>query len=467
MKKILNPFSSYWSKPQLCAIMISAVCLLFSCKKFVEIGAPISKIETASVFSNDQAAFSAALGVYANMGTSGLTICSGGATLYPALSADELTYTSTNTELLSYQHNAIIADNGTGIYGRLWSPAYKNIYYANAVLEGVSKSVSISDTLKKQLKGEMLVVRALNYFYLVNLFGDVPLELSTDYKVNNIMVRTPVNKIYDQLVTDLTLAVSLLPASNPAQLNIRPNKWAASALLARVYLYQKDWANAESQASAVIGSAQYHLENNLNNVFAQGSAETIWQLASDYRNTSEGSTFIPSGSSSRPSYAINNYLLSAFENGDQRKVSWLKKNTVGGTDYYYPYKYKVRTSTPITEYYVIFRLAEQYLIRAETRAQLNNLDGAKADLNQIRLRAGLTETNAADQPSLLSAVAAERQTELFCEWGHRFLDLKRNGQVDQLLGIRKAPDWQPTDAVYPIPLSQIQANPYLVQNSGY
>jgi hypothetical protein len=80
------------------------------------------------------------------------------------LSADELTYTSTNTELLSYQHNAIIADNGTGIYGRLWSPAYKNIYYANAVLEGVSKSVSISDTLKKQLKGEMLVVRALNYF---------------------------------------------------------------------------------------------------------------------------------------------------------------------------------------------------------------------------------------------------------------------------------------------------------------
>jgi hypothetical protein len=68
---------------------------------------------------------------------------------------------------------------------------------------------------------------------------------------------------------------------------------------------------------------------------------------------------------------------------------------------------------------------------------------------------------------LLSAVAAERQTELFCEWGHRFLDLKRNGQVDQLLGIRKAPDWQPTDAVYPIPLSQIQANPYLVQNSGY
>jgi hypothetical protein len=223
------------------------------------------------------------------------------------------------------------------------------------------------------------------------LFGDVPLELSTDYKVNNIMVRTPVNKIYDQLVTDLTLAVSLLPASNPAQLNIRPNKWAASALLARVYLYQKDWANAESQASAVIGSAQYHLENNLNNVFAQGSAETIWQLASDYRNTSEGSTFIPSGSSSRPSYAINNYLLSAFENGDQRKVSWLKKNTVGGTDYYYPYKYKVRTSTPITEYYVIFRLAEQYLIRAETRAQLNNLDGAKADLNQIRLRAGLTE----------------------------------------------------------------------------
>ena len=452
---------------------ITAICLLFlaflhfSCKKFVDVGAPLSEVESSKVFANDQATLSAALGVYANMGLSNLYICSGGATLYPGLSADELTYTSSNTELLSFQHNAIIANNGTGIYSRLWVPAYSNIYNANAILEGLISSSGLSDTLKSQIKGEMLVVRSLNYFYLINLFGDVPLELTTNYQVNSTMARTPTDKIYTQLIADLKTASLLLNSNYPSSVNTRPNKWTAMALLARIYLYQKDWTDAVATSSAVINSSQYNLESNLGNVFLEGSAETIWQLANDYHNTGEASAFVPYSSSSTPSYTINSYLLSAFEPGDQRMINWLGKNTVNGVTYYYPYKYQNRSYSPITEFEVMFRLAEQYLIRAEAEAQLGDLNSAAADLNIIRNRAGLPNTTAAAQSTLLTAIASERQVELFCEWGHRWLDLKRTGQANAVLGLEKAPYWNPTVILYPIPLSELQLNPNLVQNPGY
>jgi hypothetical protein len=443
------------------------LCTLGGCKKFVEIAPPVSQIENSVVFADDQASVSAALGVYANMGLSNLYICSGGSTLYPALSADELVYTSSNTELLSFQNNAVIADNGTGIYTRLWVPAYKNIYNANAVLEGVTQSTSLTDSVRKQLKGEMLVVRALNYFYLVNMFGDVTLELSTDYLANEKMPRTPSDQVYTRLITDMQEAQILLPETYASGQEARPNKWTATALLARLYLYKKDWTNSVTQSSAVINSNRYTLETDLNNVFLNTSNEVIWQLANDYHNTAEGVTFIPSSATSRPSYALNTYLLAAFETNDQRKVKWLKKNTNGGKDYYYPYKYKNRLSTPITEYEVILRLAEQYLIRAEARARLNDISGALADLNIIRARAGLGNSPANDQQSLLTAIAGERQTELFCEWGHRFFDLKRTGKADAVLGVNKAPNWQSSDGLYPLPLSELQNNPFLVQNAGY
>jgi hypothetical protein len=168
-----------------------------------------------------------------------------------------------------------------------------------------------------------------------------------------------------------------------------------------------------------------------------------------------------------PYYTITNFLLSAFENGDQRMNKWLGKNIVNDLAYYYPYKYKVNAYSPITEFYIVLRLAEQYLIRAECRAQQDNIDGAKSDLNIIRSRAGLVNTTANNQDSMLLAISHERQVELFCEWGQRWCDLKRSGNANAILGDRKAPNWQPTDSVYPIPAYEIQNNPFLVQNAGY
>lgn len=118
------------------------------------------------------------------------------------------------------------------------------------------------------------------------------------------------------------------------------------------------------------------------------------------------------------------------------------------------------------EHYVVLRLAEQYLTRAEARAHLNNIPGAIDDLNLVRARAGLTGTDGNDQSSLVTDIFNERRLELFCEWGHRWFDMKRLGLADNILSPIKS-DWQPTDTLYPIPFAELQSNPFLKQNAGY
>jgi hypothetical protein len=442
-------------------------CLLmlpvYSCKKFVTVPPPLSEATSASVFSSDQSANAAALGVYEAMNSS-LNLCYGASTVFPALSADELNYNSSNTEYKEYQENELTSANDY-IYGDLWAPPFRTIYAANSVIAGLAAATQLSDSVKNQLEGEMLVTRSLNYFYLVNLFGAVPLETTPDYQLNSQLARSGPGTIYAQLSADLLKAMPLLSAA-PSNLNARPNKWAAEALLARVYLYQGKWAAAAAAASAVINANTYQLEPDPDNVFLEGSSETIWQLANDYNNTPEGSAFIPYSASSTPTYSLTTSLLAAFEPGDLRAADWIGENTIKGTAYYYPYKYKNRSYGTVTEYEVILRLAEQYLIRAEARAELGQLTDGLADLNVVRARAGLNPTTAGDEGSLLSAIYAERRVELFCEWGHRFLDLKRIGKADTVLGAEK-PNWSTNDQLYPIPLDQLNLDNKLTQNPGY
>jgi len=407
-------------------------------------------------------------GLYSQMMTPTLFFCNGAMSVYPALSSDELYNTAPDTDVDPFTHNALSSDNAI-IYNNIWRYAYVYLYQANAILEGLENSTGVSAATKKQLKGEAKFIRAFCYFYLVSLFGDVPLITATDYRVNAALPRTPENEVYQLMVADLLEAQDLLETTYPVNDRTRPNKWTAAALLARVYLYQKDWTKAEAAATAVIHSGTYSLVADISNVFLANSEETIWQLlpVQPSLNTAEGIAFIPPASSIRPSYAVTTYLLNAFKTGDQRQAAWLQSDTVNGETYYYPYKYKVRSGTIKTEYNVVLRLAEQYLIRAEARAQLNETAGAAEDLNRIRTRAGLMDTTINDQQALLAAIQQERQVELFAEWGHRWLDLKRTGRADAVLGMEKADDWQSTDALYPIPFTELQQNPFLTQNNGY
>lgn len=449
---------------QIIILFVSSVSCL-SCKKFLDIPEPLTQTPNGSVFANDAAALSALNGLYSELSRINLSISNGGTTLYASLAADETENTSPNEDLDAFYLNTIPPTNSTGL-ARLWTQGYKNIYHANSILEGVEQSASLTDSLKKQLQGEALVVRSLHYFLLLNFFGDVPMVLSTEYKSNSLLPRMEVGEIYLQLEKDLLKAKSLLPVWYSSANRARPNQFMAAALLARLYLYMEEWTKAEQEATVVLQSGYYSLAP-IGNVFLPSSPETIWQLVRDNNNTAEGALFNPSSSTVRPAYALSAFLLSSFIAGDLRKANWTKQNTVAGQAYYYPYKYKVRLSTPITEYYVVCRLAEIYLIRAEARVRQNNITGCQSDLLAVRQRAGLAAVVATDLSGLLAAIENERQAELFTEWGHRWFDLKRWKRADAVLGVHKAPNWQSTDQLFPIPQTELEVNPFLVQNPGY
>lgn len=454
----------------LLSIIAMVQCLaIASCKKFVEVAPPETEAEQKIIFANEQSANAAVVGLYANITLNSSQLVNGPITLYTALSSDELLNLSTTSTYDTFFNNSILSNN-SDIYSKFWSNAYKSIYQTNAVIEGLDRSATLGQATKDKLKGEMLYMRALHYFYLQNLFKDVPLLLSSDYEKNAQMARTAKADVIKQVISDLKISVQLLTESYNSSSNLRPSKGSALALLAKVYLYSKDWQNAESVASEVINSGKYSMET-LANAFLATSKETILQLSRQSGNTSDGSSFIPASASVRPTFGLTTTLLNAFETGDLRKINWIKGNTVSGITYYYPYKYKVRVTTPVTEYYIHLRLGELFLIRAEARANLEKLSDAIEDVDMIRARANIpkikTTSPSIAKDALLAAIFKERQTELFAEWGNRWFDLKRTGQADAVLGISKAPNWQSTDQYYPIPQSELNLNPALVQNEGY
>src|SRR5690606_17636855 len=117
---------------------------------------------------------------------------------------------------------------------------------------------------------------------------------------------------------------------------------------------------------------------------------------------------------------------SSFEEDDLRFNSWVGVNTINGNNYYFPFKFKNRIGgPPYGEYTLVLRLAEQYLIRAEAYALTGHLDLAAKDINFIRQRASLPEINVINQAEAINTIIRERKSELFAEWGHRWLDLKR------------------------------------------
>jgi hypothetical protein len=253
-------------------------------------------------------------------------------------------------------------------------------------------------------------------------------------------------------------------------------------LQAKVNLYHGNWQSAYNEADSVIRLGGFSLvpAANIGKVFLHGSSEAIWQIpgAQAFNNgVPDAVAFVPTASaSSFPNYIITPFLLNAFEATDLRLANWTgsKVRVVGGVNQtqYYPYKYKNRLSTVApAEDQMVLRLAEMYLIRAEAAAHLGaggNLEQALADVNTIRIRAGLLASTAdvTSQTAVLNAVMKERQTELFCEWANRWYDLKRTGTAAAVLGAEKT-GYSNNAALYPVPQAQRDLNNQLSQNPGY
>ncbi|WP_205510740.1 RagB/SusD family nutrient uptake outer membrane protein [Longitalea arenae] len=448
-----------------CVVIFAISLTMTSCKKLVQVDEPDDSLTASMVFSNDSLAQAAVAGLYIKVMSNTKFLLNGGMSLFPGLSADEVVRTSAMNNEEQFTNNAILPSNQL-INVNLWKAAYTYIYHSNICIEGLQRSSGVNETLKKQLTGEVLFVRALCYYYLVNLYGDVPLVLNTNAEVNALLPRTQADKVYIQIESDLLAARDALAGT---QLNTRPTQHAAMALLARVYLHMQYWGRAEEMANAVINSGLFTLSNDLNAVFKIKSPEIIFQWAPANLNSGDGFIFVPSSPAIRPTYTIDSNLLSAFETNDLRKQNWIKTVKVNSTTYSHPYKYKIYISTGVPdEYNVVLRLAEQYLIRAEARARQLRVEEAVDDINIIRSRAGLAELSKNISSDLCwQKLEQERRVEFFAEWGHRWFDLKRTQQADAVLGIAKGARWHPNDKLYPIPLIELENAPNLEQNPGY
>lgn len=452
------------------SIIVGLVLLFSGCDSFVEVDLPSSQLNISSVFDEKATANAAMTDIYSKLRDSGLlTGNATGMSIALGTYADELDYYGTSlADIQHFYNNSVLPRNGA--VAEWWSSSYNIIYAANTVYEGVSASTKLSPTDKDQLMGEALFVRGMVHFHLVNLFGDIPYITTTSYEQNQVAPKMLVAEVYNHVIADLEAAKQLLPSNYFGGIRIRPNKLVASAMLARVYLYNGNNAEAGNEASAVINeTGTYSLVTAFDTAFLKGSVSTIWQLIpnSPGGNTAEGGNLI-FNAGPPPFAALTNGLVAAFETGDLRKIHWINGITDGSTTWYHSYKYKQQSMTGTTEEYsIVMRLPEMYLIRAEARAKQGFLTGAKDDLDVIRNLAGLPSSTATNQQDILTAILRERRVEFFTEGGHRFFDLKRASELTTVLAPVK-PGWSSNEALFPLPESELSLNPNMLpQNPGY
>ena len=447
---------------------------LLSCDDYLEVPYPSDQLTSETVFGSKSTIDAAILGVYNSIGGLSSTLLIRNTWLM----SDEIEYlTPASSDLYNLNIGLVLPQNQ---WVNDWSTQYVTIYRANAIIEGlknVSSSV-LKDSEKKAFEAEAKYLRAASYFRIVTSWGGCPLIISTKLEVN--VPRSSVADVYALIESDLTEASANLPKTVIQGNSYRiHNNLQVEALLSRVYLYQGKWDKAEVAASKVIDAKAFDLLTQPNDVFKRGSKESIFSLREINTTTLFlnrvwfGWNNLPLNSASGVTLpSLPTVMLAKFEPNDLRikEGNWV--TTLFNKKF--PTKYlhnSAATSTSINanpQDLILQRLAEIYLIRAEARARLNKLDDAKVDLNTIRKRASLPNSNATTQENLLLAIENERVFELFHE-GHRWYDIIRVGKANQIFGSlpNKKDNWKSHLILWPIIARELESNTALTQNPGY
>jgi tetratricopeptide (TPR) repeat protein len=441
-------------------IPVLSLVTLASCKKFLEVQ-PKDSVSDSQTIVDRASAETAVRGIYRALSADnyyGVNFVSVG-----YLSGDNIQWTGSQSIVQQFIDHNVKADNAT--VSGIWLAIYTTINRANYViakLPGVTDA-TLTTSERNQLLGEAYFIRALCYFDLARTWGGVQIVTTPTISATdkNGIKRSTVEQTYAQVLSDLNAAEPLLPLPT-AQNPVRANKETVYALKARYYLYQKDWTNAENYATLVLGDTQnYSLLKPYSAWFANnvvGTKESVFELSysATYTNGHRGQWQPPANSGTRQ-WAPNSTFLALVNDptiGGNRSAL-VAKTSAGlwyGNLYY---------RSPATDPAYIIRIAEEYLIRSEARAQLNKLGDALTDLNAVRDRAGLTATTAVSQADILLAIENERRIEFALE-GHRWFDLVRTGRAAAVLGV--------TDTkknILPIPVDQLNVDPALTQNPGY
>lgn len=418
-------------------------------------------------------------------------------------------YLSANTLIEGTPEMDMLSVNATNpLIAAFWETTYNGIFRTNAVLTNLDKPTDYASGEKEQFEGEAKFMRALFYFDLVRLFGDVP-------KVTGILSveeaasigRSAEDEIFALIIEDLERAIEILPLKNAIE-NGRANKAAAIALLIKVHVYQQNWDLAKAQLDRFFNEtgSSFSLVSDFSSLWkiaSENNTEVLFSL--NYIDGSNGhnlsTAFLPNsgviGIASRgneialPSWSLHkNYV-----EGDRRKSPtitewWIPPNTPNVPPIWYPYvnKYAVpHTQGQSGLDLPILRYADILLLQAEVLYHLGQQQEALNALNKIRERAfgnsdhNYTTASITNEQDFFHVLFLERQLEFAYE-NERWFDLVRSGKFEEVMKqeerlfnhanqtpVKVTLKPQAYMKRFPIPQRQIDqsAAGILVQNEGY
>ncbi|MDT0606410.1 RagB/SusD family nutrient uptake outer membrane protein [Croceitalea rosinachiae] len=464
--------------------LLTTVSLSFiACEDELDI-IPITEKSANSFFSNEAEIESAIIGAYGQLQNNGLY----GLDL---IGVGEISAEDTFEEIAANdggrfgQLDDFSTNAGNDLVGDIWRESYEGIQRVNVVLNRITDIEFEDASLKTNRIGEMKFIRALLYYNLVRLYGDVPLVVEETESPFDFFGqgRTPSTEVYAQIELDLTEATQDLPTTKAPG---RPANGAARALLADVQMTQGNFSTALANLEAVVNSGEYELMPTTSDIFGvanEGNPEILFEIqyASGFNadgsdeGSSAGSQFRPSGTTANakghnlPTQAF----IDSFEAGDTRLDDYVTVDP-DANPFYFLTKYEVSATGADDggSDHLIIRFADVVLKYAEALNENNQTAEAITQLNSIRSRAGLAETTATSQADVRAAIRQERRFEFIGE-GKRWFDLKRYGTAVEVMnaffgstGANVTID--NNNLVLPIPQSQIDTDPdFIEQNPGY
>ncbi|MDF2475954.1 MAG: RagB/SusD family nutrient uptake outer membrane protein [Sphingobacterium sp.] len=383
---------------------------------------------------------------------------------------DNLTYTST-----------------AGSFQSMWARWYKSIGRATRAIEYTESYGLTDETYKTRLIGEARFLRALNYFYLVRGWGDVPIQ-ERDY-----IKREPAAEVYAHIEADLQFAIDNLPIKSAyaAKDLGRATKGAAQGLLSKVYLYQSKWQQAADLAKTVINSGGYGLESDYAKIWrleGENGPESLFEWQARGSSIAHGikqysQVQAPRGGAVALGWGFNipsQNLLDAFnaEKDDIRRDATiifrgetlydgrLIDSGVENPMYNEKAYSSANGGAEHTDKNVRYlRLGEIYLILAEAANELGNSNEALDALNIIRTRVKLPKITTTDQAQLRQLIWKERRLELAFEHD-RWFDLVRTKQAKAAM-TGNGKTFHDQMLLFPIPENQRIQTPEMPQNPGW
>jgi hypothetical protein len=386
--------------------------------------------------------------------------------VFADLAADNFIARGSKAEYREISANNIQASNA--YVESLWNTSYEGINLVNNILDGIDGVEGISETEKQNYLAQCYFLRAFHYFNLVRYFGAVPKRIKSVSDASPETLNIPISpesEIYALIINDLQKAKLVFQGQGRGN-SAFASEGAVKALLAKVYLYQKNWNQAVTKANEVIALG-YQLEmDNYGDIYNENknSNEIIFQI--DFSNSQDASNLMNDWLTADGRFEVAAWkdaartqtIANDFETGDLRKDATVRYYIGGKGNDWYCAKYLDNVTRK--DNIIILRLAEMYLIKAEALNENGYVaDGeAFAALNKIRNRAGLsnlTSTTLTNQAQFRLAVEKERNLELAFE-GNRLFDLRRTERINQVvpdIGTLKEANW-----FFPIPQSEIDTN---------